>query len=101
MVTERPEAKSKPLSLLRGLKNLLGVGLHLLLLGLLLEGLTIVIRQWISFPIPLTHELRILLTAPCVAACLLGMIPALLPYKGASGQRYRERCDDSGPKLFE
>lgn len=192
MVTERPEAKSKLLSSLRDLKNLLGVGLHLLLLGLLLEGLTIVIRQWISFPIPLTHELRILLTAPGVAACLLGMIwfsrslnlikvhlldgkdelvthgpfayvrhplyatimitipplvivwfsdllffipwvlmfvvshyvvsleeqglievfgqdyekylkyvPALLPYKGAGGQRYRERCDDSGPKLFE
>jgi protein-S-isoprenylcysteine O-methyltransferase Ste14 len=192
MVPERPAAKSKLLSSLRDLKNLLGVGLHLLLLGLLLEGLTIVIRQWISFPIPFTHELRILLTAPGVAACLLGMIwfsrslnlikvhlldgknelvthgpfayvrhplyatvmitipplvivwfsdllffipwvlmfvvshyvvsleeqglievfgqdyekylkyvPALLPYKGAGGQRYRERCDDSGPKLFE
>jgi len=192
MVTERPENKSKLLSLLRGLKNLLGVGRHLLLLGLLLEGLTIVIQQWISFPIPLTFEMRILLTIPCVAACLLGMIwfnrslnlikvnllngknelvthgpftyvrhplystimitipplviiwfsdllffipwvlmfivshyvvsleerglievfgkdyekyqgyvPALLPYKGAGGQRYREHCDDSGLKLFE
>jgi len=36
------------LSLLRGLKNLLGVGLHLLLLGLLLESLTVAIQQWIS-----------------------------------------------------
>jgi len=73
MVTEI-EAKSKLLSLLRGFKNLFGVGLHLLLSGLLLEGLTIVIRQWISFPIPLTLEMRILLTAPCAVACLLGMI---------------------------
>jgi len=62
------------LSLLRGLKNPLGVGLHLLLLGLLLESLTVAIQQWISFPIPLTFETRILLTVPCVAACLLGMI---------------------------
>jgi len=192
MVTNRPQAKSKLLSLLRGFKNLLGAGLHLLLLGLLLEGLTAVIRQWISFPIPLTLEMRTLLTVLCVAACLLSMIwfshslnlirahllngkselvthgpfayvrhplyatimitipplaivwfsdllflvpwvlmfvashyivsleerglveafgedyeryrryvPALLPYKGAGGQRYRQHCDDSEPKLFE
>jgi protein-S-isoprenylcysteine O-methyltransferase Ste14 len=74
MVTDRPGAKLKLLSLVRGLKNLLGVGLHLLLLGLLLEGLTVVIRQWISFPLPLTLKMRILLTLPCVAACLLGMM---------------------------
>ncbi len=180
------------LSLLRGLKNLLGVGLYLLLLGLLLEGLTVVLRQWVSLPIPLTLELQILFTVPCAAACILGVIwfnrslnlikahlldgkselvthgpfayvrhplyatimitipplvivwfsdllffmpwililiishyiisfeerglieafgkdyeryrryvPALLPYKGAGGQRYREHCDDSGPKPSE
>jgi len=191
-VMESPEAKSKLLSLLRGLKNLVGAGLPLLLIGLLLEGLTIVIRQWVSFPIPLTLEMRTLLTVPCVAACLLGMIwfsrsldlinvhlldgkselvthgpftyvrhplyatimitipplmiiwfsdllffmpwvlmlivshyivsleerglieafgqdyekyrkyvPALLPYKGAGGQRYREHGGDSGLKLFK
>jgi protein-S-isoprenylcysteine O-methyltransferase Ste14 len=74
MATERPENKSKLFSVLRGLKNLLGVGLHLLLLGLLLEGLTMTIQEWISLPIPLAFETRILLTVPCVAACLWGMI---------------------------
>jgi len=192
MVTDRPGAKLKLLSLVRGLKNLLGVGLHLLLLGLLLEGLTIVIRQWISFPLPLTLKMQILLTLPCVAACLWGMmwfsrsldlikvhlldgknelvthgpfayvrhplyativitipplaivwfsdllflvpwvllfvashyivsleerglveafgedyeryrryVPALLPYKGAGGQRYRQHDDDPDSKRFE
>ena len=62
------------LSLLKRFKNLLGVGLHLLLLGLLLEGVTMVIRQWISIPVLLTLEMQILLTVPCAAACLLGMI---------------------------
>ena len=59
---------------MRGLKNLFGVGLYLLLLGLLLEGLTVVLWQWVSFPIPLTLEVQILLTVPCVVACLLGVI---------------------------
>jgi len=186
------ENESKPFSLLRGIANLVGVGLHLLLLSLFLEGLTLIFRQWISFPISLTIETQVFLTVPCVAACLLGAIwfnrslnlirvhllngkndlithgpfayvrhplystllitipplliiwlsdllflipwfvvllvshyvvrleeqglievfgedyeryrryvPALLPYKGAGGQRYREDCDDSKPKLFD
>jgi protein-S-isoprenylcysteine O-methyltransferase Ste14 len=74
MVAQKPEQELKLCSLLGGLKNLLGLGPHLLLLGLLLEGSTIVIRQWISFPIPLTFAMRVLLTAPCVGACLVGMI---------------------------
>jgi protein-S-isoprenylcysteine O-methyltransferase Ste14 len=74
MATQRPEEGVRLLSPLGGLKNLLGVGPHLLLLGLLLEGSTIVMREWISFPIPLTFEMRLLLTLPCVAVCLLGMI---------------------------
>jgi protein-S-isoprenylcysteine O-methyltransferase Ste14 len=187
-----PENESKPSSLLRGIENLVGVGMHLLLLSLFLEGLTLFVRQWISCPISLTSETQVLLTVPCVAVCLLGAIwfnrslnlvrvhllngktelitdgpfayvrhplystllitipplaivwlsdllffipwvlmlvvshylvrleeqglievfgrdyeryqryvPALLPYKGAGGQRYREDCDDSEPKLFE
>jgi protein-S-isoprenylcysteine O-methyltransferase Ste14 len=175
----------KLFSLLRGIKNLVGVGMHLLLLGLLLESLTLATQQWISFPISLPFRTQVLLTVPCVAACLLGAIwfnrslnlirvhllngkselithgpfayvrhplystllitipplvivwfsdllffipwvlilvvshyvvrleereligifgedyeryrryvPALLPYKGAGGQRYREHCDD-------
>jgi protein-S-isoprenylcysteine O-methyltransferase Ste14 len=74
MDEEMPIHKSRPLSLLRALKNLLGVGLHLLLLGLLLEYLAVVIQHWVSFPIPLSFEIQVLLTMPCVAACLLGSI---------------------------
>ena len=69
-----PRNKLKLVSFVRGLRNLLGVGPHLLLLGLFLEGLTIVIQQWVSFPIRLNLEMRILLTIPCVVACLLGII---------------------------
>jgi protein-S-isoprenylcysteine O-methyltransferase Ste14 len=68
------KTESKVLSFLRGLKNLLGVGGHLLLLGLFLEILTIVAQQWISFPIPLTVEMQVILTVPCVLLSLLGMV---------------------------
>jgi len=187
-----PDNESKPFSLFRRIGNLVGAGMHLLLLSLFLEGLTLVVRPWISFPISLTFEAQVFLTLPCVAACLLGamwfnrsldlisvhllngknelithgpfayvrhplyatllitipplvivwlsdllffipwvlilvvshyivrleerglievfgqdyeryrrVVPALLPYKGASGQRYREDGDDSEPKLFD
>jgi protein-S-isoprenylcysteine O-methyltransferase Ste14 len=71
---EGPEKPSSLFTLLQGLKNLLGVGLHLLLLGLFIEGLTLMIRRWISFPIPLSLEVRVLLTIPCAIGCLGGMI---------------------------
>ena len=74
MGVKRSEAKSKLLSLLRGLRNLFGVGLYLLLLGLLLEGLTFILWPWVSFPVPLNLEVQILLTVPCVAACVFGVI---------------------------
>jgi protein-S-isoprenylcysteine O-methyltransferase Ste14 len=74
MVTEMPEDESKTFSLLRGIKDLLGVGMHLLLLGLLLEGLALVFRRWISFPISLSFETQVILTVPCVATCLSGVI---------------------------
>jgi protein-S-isoprenylcysteine O-methyltransferase Ste14 len=54
--------------------NVVGAGGYLLLLGLFLEGSTLVVRRWISFPIPLTFELQVLLTVPCVAVCLLGAV---------------------------
>ncbi|MBN2413267.1 isoprenylcysteine carboxylmethyltransferase family protein [candidate division KSB1 bacterium] len=66
--------KDKNPSLLKRFKNLLGVGPLLLLLGLLIEGLTIVIRQWFSFYVPITFELQIILTVFCVSVWLLGMI---------------------------
>ena len=54
--------------------NLLGAGVHLLLLGLFLEGLTLVLRRWVSFPISLTFQTQVLLTVPLVAICLLGAL---------------------------
>ena len=74
MDLERSETKARLHALFGGLRKLLGVGLYLLLLGLLLEGLTFVVWQWVSFPIPLTLEAQILLTIPFAAACILGVI---------------------------
>ena len=192
MATETPDNESKLFSLLSGIKNLLGAGMHLLLLGLFLEGLTLVVRQRVCFPISLSFGAQVSLTVPCVAACLLGgiwfnrslnlisahllhgenelithgpfayvrhplyatllifvpplvivwlsdllflipwalllvvshyvvrleerglieefgqdyeryrrYVPALLPYKGAGGRRYRADADDSEPKLLD
>jgi len=66
--------KGKISLLLKSLKNLIGVGPYLLLLGLLFEGLTIAIWQWISFHISLTFEIQVILTVPCITVCLLGLI---------------------------
>ena len=73
-MTSTPTSKGNILSLLKGLKNLLGVGLLLLLVGLSLEALTIGVRQWVSFPVPVPVGMRIVLTLPCVLFCLLGMV---------------------------
>jgi protein-S-isoprenylcysteine O-methyltransferase Ste14 len=74
MVAENKQNKSKLVSFMRGIKDLLGVGMYLLLLGLFLEGLAVVVRQWISFPISLSSEAQILFTVLCVAVCLLSVI---------------------------
>ena len=66
--------KSKFPSLLKRFRNLIGVGPHLLLLGLLLEGLTIATQQWISFPISITFKKQVILSIPCIIVCLLGVI---------------------------
>ena len=65
--------KDKIPSLLKRFKNLLGVGPHLLLLGLLFEGATIAIRKWFSLSFPMAFELQIILTVLFVTVCLLGM----------------------------
>ena len=67
-------AKGKVTSLLEGFKNLLGAGPHLLLLGIVLEGSTIAIRQWFSFNFLIVFEWQVILTVPFVTVCLLGMI---------------------------
>jgi protein-S-isoprenylcysteine O-methyltransferase Ste14 len=74
MVTEIKENQSKPVSLVRGIKDLLGVGIYLLLFGLFIDGLAVIIQQWISFPISLAFETQILFTVLCVTVCLLGAI---------------------------
>jgi protein-S-isoprenylcysteine O-methyltransferase Ste14 len=56
------------------LKNLLGVGPHLLVVGIALEGLTVLTRRWLSFPIPLTLPTQVILTLPCVFLCVAGII---------------------------
>jgi protein-S-isoprenylcysteine O-methyltransferase Ste14 len=71
---EETEKPSRSLSLLNRLKNLLGVGPHLLLIGLFLEGLTLIVRRWVSLPIPLALGVQVFLTIPCIVACLWGMI---------------------------
>jgi protein-S-isoprenylcysteine O-methyltransferase Ste14 len=60
--------------LLQGLKNLFGVGIYLLLIGLLLEVLTIVIWQSVVFPFSLSQDVRIFLTFLSVLCCLSGII---------------------------
>ena len=60
--------------LIKRFKNLFGVGPYLLLMGFLLEGLTIVIRQRFSLYVPISFEMQVIFTVPCVTVLLLGMI---------------------------
>ncbi|MGD2146550.1 MAG: hypothetical protein PVH41_07655 [Anaerolineae bacterium] len=62
---------AEPTPLLNRIRNLLGVGVYLLALTLLLEILTLAVRRWVSWPIPLRVETQVLLSVPPVAACLL------------------------------
>jgi len=74
MPTQMPEHRPKLSPVLAGVRNIVGVGMYLLLLGLLLEGITLVIQRWASLPIPLTLRTQVSLTVPCVTACLVGVI---------------------------
>jgi protein-S-isoprenylcysteine O-methyltransferase Ste14 len=51
-----------------------GAGIHVLLAGLLLEGTTFGVQRWVSFPLSLSVEMQILMTVPCIALCLFGVI---------------------------
>ena len=70
IIMDTMSQKSEKLSLFERFKDLLGAGLYLFVTGLLFEALTIVIRQWISFPISLTVEMQIATTILCVLGCL-------------------------------
>lgn len=52
----------------------IGVGIHLLLMGALLEGLTIIIHQWLSFPISIPVGIQITLTLLCILFGAFGII---------------------------
>jgi protein-S-isoprenylcysteine O-methyltransferase Ste14 len=70
----KPKLNSKIFPLLKGLKDLMGVGMYLLLAGILIEVLTVVVLHWVSFPISIAVRMQIALTFPCVLLCLLGMV---------------------------
>jgi protein-S-isoprenylcysteine O-methyltransferase Ste14 len=61
-------------SLSRGIKSLVGAGVHLLLVSFFLEAITLGIQQCISFPLSLSVETQFFLTVPCIALCLFGVI---------------------------
>jgi len=56
---------------MRILKDMLGVGPYLLLIGFIVEGMAIISRQWISFPISLNPVIQVLLTILCVITCFV------------------------------
>ena len=74
MAAENPDNKYTLGSLLRGIKSLVGAGGNLLLVGSFLEGITLGLQQWVSFPLSLTVKTQIFMTVPCIALCLFGAI---------------------------
>jgi protein-S-isoprenylcysteine O-methyltransferase Ste14 len=74
MVSETDESEVGSTLLSVGIRNLHGVGTHCLLMGLFLEGLAVIVGQWISFPISLALETQILATALSLLACLLSAV---------------------------
>ncbi len=74
MVTGIKVWQSRLTRLARGIRSLLGVGMHLLLIALCLEALAVVVRHRNYWPIRLTIETQILLTVVCLATCLLSAI---------------------------
>jgi protein-S-isoprenylcysteine O-methyltransferase Ste14 len=74
MIAEMPDHTSTPGSLLKSIKSLPGAGVHLLLVGSFLEGPTLGIQQWISYPFCVTVKMQVFMTIPCIALCLFGVI---------------------------
>jgi protein-S-isoprenylcysteine O-methyltransferase Ste14 len=74
MISEMPDHTSTSGSLLKGIKSLLGAGVHLLLVGSFLEGITLGIQHWISYPFSVSVKMQVLMTVPCIALCLFGVI---------------------------
>ena len=59
---------------LNGLRKLWGVGVYLLIIVLLVEGMTMSVHQWISFPLRVTRTLQVGLTVILGGLCLAGLI---------------------------
>jgi protein-S-isoprenylcysteine O-methyltransferase Ste14 len=66
--------KTKIQTFLNGLKNLLGVGVYLLLIGLSLEIITVAVHKYVSIPITIPIEWKYALIIICVILCVSGMI---------------------------
>jgi protein-S-isoprenylcysteine O-methyltransferase Ste14 len=73
LMTEETSS-GKALRFLEGFKTLIGVGLPLLFVSLLLEVIAIIVRRWISLPVSLTINIRIILTFPCILVSVVGLI---------------------------
>ncbi|MBN2324539.1 MAG: isoprenylcysteine carboxylmethyltransferase family protein [Spirochaetes bacterium] len=72
MTGKTPRSKaSRPL---KEFKNLTGVGVPLLGVGLLLEVIAIIVRRWVSLPSSLPIGIRIILTVPCIVATVSGLV---------------------------
>jgi protein-S-isoprenylcysteine O-methyltransferase Ste14 len=74
MGLEMPKNTSTLPSLIRRIKGLVGAGIYLLLMAFFLEGITLGMQQWVSFPLSLTVEPQVFFTVPCIALCLFGLI---------------------------
>jgi protein-S-isoprenylcysteine O-methyltransferase Ste14 len=61
-------------SFLQSFKGLFGVGLYLLLIGFVLELLTIVLRRWVSFPFSIAVGMQIGLSVTCILIALIGIV---------------------------
>ncbi len=68
----KPKAKNP--SFLINLKNLLGVGIYLLFIGMLIEGLMVFANRYVSIPISIPFGWQMTLTLICMLICLSGMI---------------------------
>ena len=74
MAAEMPDTSFTLSSLLRGITRLVGAGLHLFFVGFFLEGVTFGLQQWVSFPFSMSVAMKIVMTLPCIAVCLFGVI---------------------------
>ena len=69
-----PDNSFTLISLLRGIRGLVGAGVYLFFIGFFLEGVTFGLQQCISFPFSMSVAIKIVMTLPCIAVCLFGVI---------------------------